>query len=181
MSTQTPGKTVRLRSPHAEYWLSIRTNQDSYNEFGGMRLVKAGSRIRFHRGIAEIPPSMVEEVKASRFYGVDFWLEDDLRRPLEEAGGGPRVASGQVHGSSRRAPEAEPLAGWNETAPRELRKRIQAGEVADPQAALLYEAERRRRSSVMTALGELIGEDDEDSAEPEVAPIAPVPEHAKVD
>jgi hypothetical protein len=184
VSTEAPAReaTVRLRSPHASYWLSIETNQDTYNEFGGMRMVKAGEKIRFNRGIADIPASMVETVKANRFYGIDFWLEDEIKRPLEQIGG-PRVASGQVHAASRQA-AAEPLPGWRQEGPRELRRKIEAGMVADPEAALLYEAQNQKRSQVMSALARQIGGDDEPEPEAPVAeagPIAPVPDTAKVD
>jgi len=173
---------VRLRSPHASYWLSIETNTDAYNEMGGMRMVKQGERIKFVRGIADIPESMVETVKANRFYGVDFWLEDDIRRPLDLRDG-PAVASGQMSGASRRL-ESEPLPGWKDIPPRELRARIESGAVADPEAALLYEANTRKRPQVLSALAKMIGDDDDEGeapAEVGAGPIAAVPDTAKVD
>lgn len=176
---------IELRSPNASLWLSVETSTDTYDPMGGRRMVSGGRKIVFQRGRAEVPADMADELRAHKGYGKDFWLAEDLIGPLLGAEG-PAVASGQLHGRSNR-PEREPLEGWDTLGPRELRARIEAGQIADPRAALMWEAEHRGRAQVMTALSKVIGatgDDEDDFDEPsesigEGGFVQPVPDGAR--
>lgn len=178
--TEAPAKpkTIGLVSPHRNLWISLTTNVDDYSGLGGMRTLRRGERVRFRQGRAEVPAEWRDAVESTPGFNRDFFLEEDPRAALRRADGGPQVVAGQVLSRLPQVSDEPPLEGWDDDlGARGIRAAIEAGEVEDLQAALMWETRPRAgkaRTQVIDALGKAIRaaqgpdeDEDEDEKDPE--------------
>lgn len=169
MSTQTPDK-IRLRSKYVNHKVELEPPVMQYLPNGGHVVVKPTNMIRFEKGRAEVDAETFELLKAhSAFTGSStaprsIWEEIDPAAPREN--GGVRVIDGALSASTMTDFKA-PTSDWDTDTPANLRKRIAAGQVGDPQRALEYEMHHRKNALVMQSLVEAISPTEQEDTESE--------------
>lgn len=167
---QAKPETVELVSRSANLWISLETNVDDYNQMGGMRKIRNGTRVRFSRGRATVPAAWREDIEATRGFGRDFWYADDPRRVMAAAA--RQVVSGMATSHVPQPGDEPPLEGWDTLGAREIRAALEEGKVEDLRVAMAWETRPgngKARVQVIDALGKAIraeGEQD-DSGEGE--------------
>ncbi len=181
--------TIQLISPSLRFRATLEPSKSVLDPHAGLITVEKAKQVRFEGGRASIPVSWLPLLEACpAFTGGPkskkmIFMADGSDTPDVDPGG-PRAARGAITASVRRASEA-PVAGWDDMAAKAIVGLVTSGQVRDLVAALTWEAEHKRRATVMTAITKAIangsGEDPDEAVvadEPVVPEVfgAPVPE-----
>jgi hypothetical protein len=179
--------TIQLISPSLRFRATLEPSQSILDPHAGLITTVKAKQVRFEGGRAQIPAAWLPLLEAcDAFTGGPrskkmIFMADGSDTPNVDAGG-PLEARGAITASVRRASEA-PVAGWDDMAAKAIVGLVTSGQVRDLVVALTWEAEHKRRATVMTAITKAIasgsGEDPDEVVDDLVVSEvfgAPVPE-----